>query len=49
VVRTTQKSNNEQENTVIRFLVNQYKLSCRAGFGRRKAMARAVRTYRFGF
>lgn len=34
---------------MLRFLRQQYRLSLLAGFGRRKAMARAVRTYRFGF
>lgn len=34
---------------MLRFLVAQYRLSCRAGFGRRKAVTRAVRTYIFGF
>jgi len=34
---------------MIRFLRNQYRLSLRAGFGPRKAMTRAVRTYVFGF
>ena len=34
---------------MIRFLVNQYRLSCRAGFGPRKAARRALRTYIFGF
>lgn len=27
----------------------QYRYGCRAGFGRRKAISRAVRTYVFGF
>lgn len=34
---------------VIRHFKNQYRLSLRAGFGRRKAIARALRTYVFGF
>jgi len=34
---------------MIRFIVNQYRLSCRAGFGPRKAITRAVRTYVRGF
>lgn len=34
---------------MIRFLVSQYRLSCRAGFGRRKSISRAVRTYVRGF
>ncbi len=34
---------------MIRFLRQQYRLSLRAGFGPRKAMTRAVRTYVFGF
>ena len=34
---------------MIRFLRQQYRLSLRAGFGPRKAAARAVRTYVFGF
>jgi hypothetical protein len=34
---------------MLRFVVRQYKHACRAGFGRRKAIARAVRVYRFGF
>jgi len=34
---------------VIRFILTQYRLSCRAGFGRRRAIKRAVRAYRFGF
>jgi len=34
---------------MIRFLSQQYRLSLRAGFGPRKAMTRAVRTYVFGF
>ena len=34
---------------MLRFLRNQYRLSLRAGFGPRKAMTRAVRTYVFGF
>jgi len=33
---------------MIRFLRNQYRLSLRAGFGPRKAAARALRTYVFG-
>jgi hypothetical protein len=34
---------------MIRFLVSQYRLSLRAGFGPRKAATRAVRTYVRGF
>lgn len=34
---------------MIRHLKNQYRLSLLAGFGPRKAAARAVRTYIFGF
>jgi hypothetical protein len=34
---------------VIRFVVYQYKYACRAGFGRRQAVARALRTYLKGF
>jgi hypothetical protein len=34
---------------VIRFLINQYRLSCRVGFGRRKSFLRALRAYRHGF
>jgi hypothetical protein len=34
---------------VIRFIRHQYRHACRAGFGRRQAIARAVRTYVFGF
>jgi hypothetical protein len=34
---------------VIRHFRQQYRLSLIAGFGRRKAAARAVRTYIFGF
>jgi hypothetical protein len=34
---------------MLRFVVHQYRHACRAGFGRRKAIARAVRTYRYGF
>lgn len=34
---------------MIRFIQQQYRLSLRAGFGPRKAAARAVRTYVFGF
>lgn len=34
---------------MIRFLLHQYKLSCRAGFGRRKAIVRAVKIYNRGF
>lgn len=33
----------------IRFIFNQYRLSCRAGFGRRRALCRAVRIYVSGF
>jgi hypothetical protein len=34
---------------MIRHIRNQYQLSLRAGFGPRKALTRAVRTYVFGF
>lgn len=34
---------------MIRFLRQQYQLSLRAGFGRRKAIARAIRVYTKGF
>lgn len=34
---------------MLRHIRNQYQLSLRAGFGPRKAAARAVRTYVFGF
>jgi hypothetical protein len=34
---------------MIRFIHHQYRHACRAGFGRRKAITRAVRTYVFGF
>lgn len=34
---------------MIRHIRNQYRLSLRAGFGPRKAMTRAVRTYIRGF
>lgn len=34
---------------MIRHIRNQYQLSLRAGFGPRKAAARAVRIYVFGF
>lgn len=34
---------------MIRHFRQQYRLSLIAGFGRRKAAARAVRTYIFGF
>ena len=34
---------------MIRHFKNQYQLSLRAGFGPRKAIARAVRTFFFGF
>jgi len=34
---------------VIQHIRTQYRLSLRAGFGPRKAAARAVRTYIFGF
>lgn len=33
---------------MIRHFTNQYRLSLIAGFGRRKAVTRAVRTYFFG-
>jgi len=34
---------------MIRHILNQYALSLRAGFGPRKAAARALRTYFTGF
>jgi hypothetical protein len=34
---------------VIRFLTQQYRYGCRAGFGRREAMSRALRIYIAGF
>lgn len=34
---------------MIRHIVNQYRLSLIAGFGRRKAVTRAVRTFFWGF
>jgi len=34
---------------VLRFLNHQYRHACRAGFGPRKAITRALRTYVFGF
>lgn len=34
---------------MLRHFLNQYRLSCRAGFGRRKSITRAVRTYVRGF
>jgi hypothetical protein len=34
---------------LIRHFKNQYRLSLRAGFGPRKAAARALSTYLFGF
>lgn len=34
---------------MLRFVVHQYRHACRAGLGPRKAIARAVRTYVFGF
>jgi len=34
---------------MIRFLRQQYRLSLRAGFGRRKSIARAFRVYAKGF
>lgn len=34
---------------MIRFIRHQYKHACRAGFGRREAITRAVRVYRQGF
>jgi hypothetical protein len=34
---------------MLRFLITQYRLSCRAGFGRRKAIKRAVCVYVRGF
>jgi hypothetical protein len=35
--------------TVLRFIVNQYRLSCRSGFGRRKAFKRAIGAWTQGF
>lgn len=35
--------------TMFRFLIQQYRLSRRAGFGGRKAISRAVRAYTHGF
>jgi hypothetical protein len=34
---------------MLRFLIQQYKHGCRAGFGRRRAFKRAVRVYVNGF
>lgn len=34
---------------MLRHIRNQYRLSLRAGFGPRKAITRAVRTFFFGF
>ena len=34
---------------MIRHILNQYRLSLRAGFGPRKAVTRAVRSYLLGF
>ena len=34
---------------MIRFLVSQYRLGLRVGFGRRHALARAFRIYQHGF
>lgn len=34
---------------MIRHFTNQYRLSLIAGFGRRKAVTRAVRTFFYGF
>lgn len=34
---------------MIRFLIAQYKLGCRVGYGRRQALARAFRIYHRGF
>jgi hypothetical protein len=34
---------------VIRFLTHQYRYGCRAGFGRRQALTRALRVYMKGF
>lgn len=34
---------------MFRHILNQYRLSLRAGFQPRKAITRAVRTYVFGF
>jgi hypothetical protein len=34
---------------MLRFVLNQYRLSCRAGFGRSKAIKRAISAYKNGF
>lgn len=34
---------------MIRFLIAQYRLGCRVGYGRRDALMRAVRIYHRGF
>jgi hypothetical protein len=34
---------------MLRFIRHQFKHGCRSGFGRRKAITRAVRTYLKGF
>lgn len=34
---------------MIRFVVYQFRYNCRAGFGRRQAISRALRTYLKGF
>lgn len=34
---------------MIRFLAYQYRYACRAGLGRRQALARALRSYIRGF
>jgi hypothetical protein len=34
---------------VIRFVIQQYRHACRAGFGRRQALTRAIRAYKNGF
>lgn len=35
--------------SMLRFIVNQYRLSCRVGFGPRKAIKRAISAYTHGF
>jgi hypothetical protein len=34
---------------VIRFVVHQYRYACRTGFGRSKALKRAISAYKNGF
>lgn len=34
---------------MLRFVVHQYRHACRSGFGRRKAITRAIRAYKNGF